>query len=184
MTQFFQIHPDNPQARLIKQAAQILRSGGVVALPTDSAYALVCQLDDKNAVEKLRRVRGIDATNATITAEAGCVLQTLQKAAADAGFLFPLSLAAEGSCTLGGNLATNAGGTQVLRFGNARDLCLGIEAVGARGGQRQGCRGAGRSGFRSRADAVRHAFPPRRRSPPPLFLILHRYWRSCKRPRY
>ena len=60
MSQFFHIHPDNPQPRLIKQAAQILRSGGVVALPTDSAYALVCQLDDKGAVEKLRRVRGID----------------------------------------------------------------------------------------------------------------------------
>ena len=60
MSQFFQIHPENPQARLIKQAAQIIRSGGVAALPTDSAYALVCQLDDKGAVEKLRRVRGID----------------------------------------------------------------------------------------------------------------------------
>ena len=60
MSQFFQIHPQNPQPRLIKQAAQIIRSGGVVALPTDSAYALVCQLDDKSAVEKLRRVRGID----------------------------------------------------------------------------------------------------------------------------
>ena len=60
MSQFFQIHPENPQARLIKQAAQIIRSGGVVALPTDSAYALVCQLDDKGAVEKLRRIRGID----------------------------------------------------------------------------------------------------------------------------
>ena len=60
MSQFFQIHPENPQVRLIKQAAQIIRSGGVVALPTDSAYALVCQLDDKAAVEKLRRVRGID----------------------------------------------------------------------------------------------------------------------------
>ena len=60
MSQFFQIHPDNPQIRLIKQAAQIIRSGGVVALPTDSAYALVCQLDDKSAVEKLRRIRGID----------------------------------------------------------------------------------------------------------------------------
>ena len=60
MSQFFQIHPENPQKRLIAQAAQIIRSGGVVALPTDSAYALVCQLDDKAAVEKLRRVRGID----------------------------------------------------------------------------------------------------------------------------
>jgi tRNA threonylcarbamoyl adenosine modification protein (Sua5/YciO/YrdC/YwlC family) len=60
MTQFFQVHPENPQARLIKQAVQIIRSGGIVAIPTDSAYALVCQLDDKNAVERLRRIRGVD----------------------------------------------------------------------------------------------------------------------------
>lgn len=60
MGQFFQIHPDNPQPRLIKQAAQIVGSGGIVALPTDSAYALVCRLDDKAAVEKLRRIRGVD----------------------------------------------------------------------------------------------------------------------------
>ena len=60
MSQFFQIHPDNPQARLIKQAAQIIHSGGIVALPTDSCYALVCHLDDKAAVEKLRKIRGID----------------------------------------------------------------------------------------------------------------------------
>jgi tRNA threonylcarbamoyl adenosine modification protein (Sua5/YciO/YrdC/YwlC family) len=60
MSQYFTVHPENPQARLIKQAAQIIRDGGVVALPTDSAYALVCRLDDKAAVDKLRRVRGID----------------------------------------------------------------------------------------------------------------------------
>ena len=60
MSQFFHIHPDNPQARLIKQAAQIIHSGGIVALPTDSCYALVCHLDDKAAVEKLRKIRGID----------------------------------------------------------------------------------------------------------------------------
>lgn len=60
MSQFFQIHPVNPQSRLIKQAAQIIHSGGIVALPTDSCYALVCHLDDKNAVERLRRIRGID----------------------------------------------------------------------------------------------------------------------------
>ena len=60
MGQFFQIHPDNPQPRLIKQAAQIVGNGGIVALPTDSAYALVCRLDDKAAVEKLRRIRGVD----------------------------------------------------------------------------------------------------------------------------
>jgi FAD/FMN-containing dehydrogenase len=82
---------------------------------------------------RLNRVRGLDAANLTVTAEAGCVLQAVQQAAADAGLLFPLSLAAEGSCTLGGNLATNAGGTQVLRWGNARELCLGLEVVTAEG---------------------------------------------------
>ena len=60
MSQFFQIHPDNPQHRLIKQAAQIVDAGGIIALPTDSSYALVCHLDDKNAVERLRRIREID----------------------------------------------------------------------------------------------------------------------------
>jgi tRNA threonylcarbamoyl adenosine modification protein (Sua5/YciO/YrdC/YwlC family) len=60
MTQFFQIHPDNPQARLINQAVQIIKGGGIVALPTDSCYALVCQLDDKEAVTRLRRIRNVD----------------------------------------------------------------------------------------------------------------------------
>ena len=78
-------------------------------------------------------MRRIDADNQTITVEAGLVLQEVQAAAAEAGLLFPLSLAAEGTCTIGGNLATNAGGTQVLRFGNARELCLGLEVVTAQG---------------------------------------------------
>ena len=82
---------------------------------------------------RMNRVRAIDAANLTLTAEAGCVLQTVQEAAAAQGLLFPLSLAAEGSCTIGGNLSTNAGGTQVLRYGNARDLCLGLEVVTASG---------------------------------------------------
>ena len=60
MSQFFEVHPDNPQARLIRQAAQILHSGGVAAIPTDSSYALVCHLDDKAAAERLRRIRGVD----------------------------------------------------------------------------------------------------------------------------
>lgn len=60
MAQYFQIHPENPQPRLLKQAAQIISAGGIVAAPTDSAYALVCRLDDKGAVEKLRRIRGVD----------------------------------------------------------------------------------------------------------------------------
>ena len=85
------------------------------------------------SLARLNRMRAIDHANLTITVDAGMVLQAVQQAAADAGLLFPLSLAAEGSCTIGGNLATNAGGTQVLRFGNARDLCLGLELVTAAG---------------------------------------------------
>ena len=85
------------------------------------------------SLQRMNAVRAIDAANLTITVEAGCVLQNLQAAAANAGFLFPLSLGAEGSCTIGGNLSTNAGGTQVLRYGNARELCLGVEVVTAQG---------------------------------------------------
>ena len=82
---------------------------------------------------RMNRIRAIDAANLTMTVDAGCVLQAAQEAAAECGLLFPLSLAAEGSCTVGGNLATNAGGTQVLRYGNARELCLGLEVVTAGG---------------------------------------------------
>jgi tRNA threonylcarbamoyl adenosine modification protein (Sua5/YciO/YrdC/YwlC family) len=60
MSQYFEVHPDNPQPRLLKQAAQILHAGGVAAIPTDSSYALVCHLDDKAAAESLRRIRGVD----------------------------------------------------------------------------------------------------------------------------
>jgi FAD/FMN-containing dehydrogenase len=82
---------------------------------------------------RLNRIRELDRANLTLVAEAGCVLQAVQEAADAAGLLFPLSLAAEGSCTIGGNLATNAGGTQVVRYGNARALCLGLEVVTATG---------------------------------------------------
>ncbi|RZJ11487.1 MAG: FAD-binding oxidoreductase, partial [Rubrivivax sp.] len=95
--------------------------------PDESGRQLVLSLS------RMKRVRGIDVANASLTAEAGCVLADAQAAAAGAGMLLPLSLAAEGSCTLGGNLATNAGGTQVLRYGNARELCLGLEVVTATG---------------------------------------------------
>lgn len=78
---------------------------------------------------RLRAVRAVDPVNDTITVEAGCTLAGVQAAAREVDRLFPLSLASEGSCTIGGNLSTNAGGTAVLRYGNARDLCLGIEAV-------------------------------------------------------
>ncbi len=60
MAQFFSVHPDNPQARLLKQAVQLLNQGSVLAVPTDSSYALVCHLDDKNAADQLRRIRGVD----------------------------------------------------------------------------------------------------------------------------
>ena len=85
------------------------------------------------SLQRLNRIRTIDEANLTLVAEAGCVLQAVQHAARECGLLFPLSLAAEGSCTIGGNLATNAGGTQVLRYGNAREQCLGLEVVTASG---------------------------------------------------
>ena len=99
----------------------------VGSIPDASGRQVVLSLTRMNAV------RSLDAANLTVTVEAGCVLQSLQEAARTAGFLFPLSLAAEGSCTIGGNLATNAGGTQVLRYGNARELCLGLEVVTPQG---------------------------------------------------
>jgi FAD/FMN-containing dehydrogenase len=85
------------------------------------------------SLARMQAVRAVDRDNLTMTVEAGCILQSLQQTAEQAGLLFPLSLAAEGSCTIGGNLGTNAGGTQVLRYGNARELCLGLEVVTAQG---------------------------------------------------
>jgi FAD/FMN-containing dehydrogenase len=107
----------------------------VGSIPDESGTQVLLNLQRMNAI------RGIDAANLTMTVDAGCVLQTLQETAEKAGFLFPLSLAAEGSCTIGGNLATNAGGTQVLRYGNARELCLGLEVVTPQGGIWEGTSG-------------------------------------------
>lgn len=81
------------------------------------------------SLTRMNRVRAIDALNYTLTVEAGCILTDVQKAADEADRLFPLSLGSEGSCRIGGNLSTNAGGIQVLRYGNARDLVLGLEVV-------------------------------------------------------
>lgn len=78
---------------------------------------------------RMNKVRAIDPVNFTITVEAGCILADVQRIAAENNCLFPLSLGAEGSCQIGGNLATNAGGINVLRYGNARDLVLGLEVV-------------------------------------------------------
>jgi len=107
----------------------------VGSTPDDSGQQVVLSL------QRLNAVRQLDPANLTLTAEAGCILQTLQERAHEAGFLFPLSLAAEGSCTLGGNLGSNAGGTQVVRWGNARELCLGLEVVTAQGDIWQGLSG-------------------------------------------
>ncbi|RRD56771.1 FAD-binding oxidoreductase [Comamonadaceae bacterium OH2545_COT-014] len=113
---------------------------GVAVVPQGGNTGLVVgSVPDESGTQvvlsttRLTAVRGLDRANLTLTAEAGCVLQNVQQAARDAGLLFPLSLAAEGSCTIGGNLATNAGGTQVLRYGNARELCLGLEVVTPQG---------------------------------------------------
>lgn len=97
------------------------------AAPDASGEQLILSL------RRMNRIRAVDADNGTLTAEAGCVLADLQAAAEQAGRLFPLSLASEGSCQIGGNLATNAGGTNVLRYGNARELTLGLEVVLADG---------------------------------------------------
>jgi FAD/FMN-containing dehydrogenase len=99
----------------------------VGSIPDASASQIVLSL------QRMNKVRAIDSANLTLTAEAGCVLMQIQQAAEQAQLLFPLSLGSEGSCTLGGNLATNAGGTQVVRYGNARELCLGLEVVTAQG---------------------------------------------------
>lgn len=114
------------------QGVGIVPQGGntglaVGSVPDDSGTQMLLSL------RRMDAVRAMDAANLTITAEAGTILQNLQAAAEGAGFLFPLSMASEGSCTLGGNLAANAGGTQVLRYGNARELCLGLEVVTAQG---------------------------------------------------
>jgi FAD/FMN-containing dehydrogenase len=110
---------------VVPQGGNTGLSGG--AVPDASGQAVVLSL------ARLRRVRVVDPVNDTLTVEAGCTLEEVRQAAQGAGRLFPLSLAAQGSCTIGGNLATNAGGVQVLRFGNARELCLGLEVVTAEG---------------------------------------------------
>lgn len=85
------------------------------------------------SLERLNRIRAVDAAGGTLTCEAGCTLARVQAAAAEVDRLFPLSLGSEGTCQIGGNLATNAGGTAVLRYGMMRDLTLGLEVVMADG---------------------------------------------------
>ena len=123
-------------ASLIKLCQQfsvpVVPQGGNTGLvlgsvPDASGTAVVLSLS------RLNRLRAIDPQNNTLTAEAGCLLQQVQEQAARHDRLFPLSLASEGSCTIGGNLSTNAGGTAVLRYGSMRELTLGLEVVNAQG---------------------------------------------------
>ena len=137
-------HTPNEVAQVVRACARhgtsIVPQGGHTGLvgggtPDESGTQVVLSL------QRMNRIREVDADNLTMTVDAGCVLQAVQAAASEHGLLFPLSLAAEGSCSIGGNLATNAGGTQVLRYGNARDLCLGLEVVTAEGELLQGLGG-------------------------------------------
>ncbi|MCP2075375.1 UNVERIFIED_ORG: FAD/FMN-containing dehydrogenase [Pseudomonas lini] len=132
-------------AALVVRPASTEALAAVVRLCHDAGVALVPQggntglcggsIPDASgrqvvlSLSRMKRIREIDLANETITVEAGVILQHLQEAASQAGRLFPLSLGAEGSCTVGGNLATNAGGTAVLRYGNMRELTLGLEVV-------------------------------------------------------
>ncbi len=109
------------QAPIVPQGGNTGLAGG--ATPDSSGKAILISL------KRLNQVRRIDPLNNSMIAEAGCILANLQQAASEADRLFPLSLSAEGTCQIGGNLATNAGGINVLRFGTARDLCLGLEVV-------------------------------------------------------
>ena len=106
---------------VVPQGGNTGLSGGSVPIGTRPEIVL--------SLSRMNRIRALDALNDTITVEAGCVLAAVQQAAQDAGRLFPLSLAAEGSCQIGGNLSTNAGGVNVLRYGTAREQVLGLEVV-------------------------------------------------------
>jgi len=125
-------------ARTAEVAAvvRLCAEAGVAVVPQGGNTGLVggsvptgAQREIVISLARMNRIRDLDALNDTITVEAGCVLAEVQRAAAEADRLFPLSLAAEGSCQIGGNLSTNAGGVNVLRYGNAREQVLGLEAV-------------------------------------------------------
>ena len=107
------------------------------------------------AMERMNKLRAVDPVNNTITAEAGCILAEIQRVAAEHNRLFPLSLGAEGTCQIGGNLSTNAGGTAVLRYGNARELVLGLEVVLPSGAVWEGLRGLRKD---NTGYALRHLF--------------------------
>jgi FAD/FMN-containing dehydrogenase len=133
------------RARLVVRPASTGQTAEVVRLCAEAGVTIVPQGGNTGlcgggapdpsghqvviSLQRLNRIRAVDPANFTMTVEAGVVLQTAQQTADDAGCLFPLSLGAEGSCQIGGNISTNAGGTGVLRYGNTRDLVLGLEVV-------------------------------------------------------
>jgi FAD/FMN-containing dehydrogenase len=118
---------------IVPQGGNTSLCGG--ATPDTSGQAVVLSLS------RMNRIRSVDAFDNLITVESGCILQQVQEAAQAAGRLFPLSLAAEGTCQIGGNISTNAGGTAVLRYGMTRDLVLGLEVVLPSGEVLAGLRG-------------------------------------------
>jgi FAD/FMN-containing dehydrogenase len=129
--------------RSVDEVSQVLafcdqRRIGVVPHGGNTSYCGAATPDESGsqivlALARLNRIRSLDAQGYTVVAEAGCVLQSLQRAADAADRFFPLSLGSEGTCQLGGNLSTNAGGVHVLRYGMMRDLVLGLEVVLADG---------------------------------------------------
>ena len=136
------------KAALILRPKTVEEVAAIVRLANETKTALVPQGGNTGLVggqsprsaaqivvslSRLDQIRDVDAIGRTITVDAGVVLQKVQEAAEEVGLLFPLSLGSQGSCQIGGNLASNAGGTGVLAYGNSRELCLGIEAVLASG---------------------------------------------------
>jgi FAD/FMN-containing dehydrogenase len=128
------VRPAN--TREVSAVVELCAADGVAIVPQGGNTGLVGgsvptggQREMVLALGRMNRIRALDVLNDTVTVEAGCVLNAVQRAADDAGRLFALSLAAEGSCQIGGNLSTNAGGVNVLRYGNAREQVLGLEVV-------------------------------------------------------
>lgn len=133
------------KSAMLLKPASVEEVSQIMALATETGTAIVPQTgntglvggqtpsEDGTAIilslERMNRIRDVDPVANVLVADAGCILADIQKAAEDVGRLFPLSLGSEGSCRIGGNLSTNAGGTAVLAYGNTRQLCLGLEVV-------------------------------------------------------